>query len=102
MVKKISAHVLQCIDVAMFAGGHCKGRVISGSNFYFQQTVSVRAHFRECTFAGAEICVQSSAEMCEQMCDREKSVTISHICNPAGAEKCLQCAYGCAQKSWHN
>ena len=33
MVKKISAHVLQCIDVAMFAGGHCKGRVISGSNF---------------------------------------------------------------------
>ena len=35
MVKKISAHVLQCIDVAMFAGGHCKGRVISGSNFNF-------------------------------------------------------------------
>ena len=35
MVKKISAHVLQCIDVAMFAGGHCKGRVISESNFNF-------------------------------------------------------------------
>merc|ERR1712156_481013 len=27
MVKKISAHVLQCIDVAMFAGGHCKARI---------------------------------------------------------------------------
>ena len=35
MVKKISAHVLQCIDVAMFAGGHCKGMVISESNFNF-------------------------------------------------------------------
>ena len=27
MVKKISAHVLQCIDVAMFTGGHAKVRV---------------------------------------------------------------------------
>ena len=27
MVKKISAHVLQCIDVAMFTGGHAKARV---------------------------------------------------------------------------
>ena len=27
MVKKITAHVLQCIDVAMFTGGHCKARV---------------------------------------------------------------------------
>ena len=27
MVKKISAHVMQCIDVAMFTGGHCKARI---------------------------------------------------------------------------
>ncbi len=27
MVKKIAANVLQCIDVAMFTGGHCKARV---------------------------------------------------------------------------
>ena len=29
MVKKISASILQCIDIAMFAGGHCKARVAS-------------------------------------------------------------------------
>lgn len=28
MVKKISAQILQCIDVAMFAGGHCKTRIV--------------------------------------------------------------------------
>ena len=27
MVKKISASLLQCIDIAMFQGGHCKVRV---------------------------------------------------------------------------
>ena len=27
MVKKITASILQCIDIAMFQGGHCKIRV---------------------------------------------------------------------------
>ena len=27
MVKKISCQILQCIDVAMFAGGHTKARI---------------------------------------------------------------------------
>jgi hypothetical protein len=26
MVKKISASILQCIDIAMFTGGHAKAR----------------------------------------------------------------------------
>ena len=29
MVKKISASILQCIDIAMFTGGHAKARVAS-------------------------------------------------------------------------
>ena len=29
MVKKISASIMQCIDIAMFTGGHAKARVAS-------------------------------------------------------------------------
>jgi hypothetical protein len=67
MVKKISAHVLQCIDVAMFAGGHCKGRVISGNFNFSKQLVCVHifvsAHVRVQKFVCNQVrkCVSKCA-----------------------------------------
>ena len=70
MVKKISAHVLQCIDVAMFAGGHCKGRTISGSNFnsnllgVFWERVEIENTFRDYPTFKARIAGVETTEGC--------------------------------------